>query len=86
MAWYINFRQRSYPGPLQITLWRIDPFLGNNRETNNKTTAVARQQILKKQQLNYNDRGTVGNGVFYSVHAKRLYNEDTSNFDYLSDS
>jgi hypothetical protein len=28
-------------------LWRIDPFLGNDRETN-KTTAVAKQLILNK--------------------------------------
>jgi hypothetical protein len=58
-------------------LWHEDPFLGNDRETNNKTTAVARQQILNKQQMNYN-RGTAGNGIFSSVHAKGLHNEDTS--------
>jgi hypothetical protein len=29
----------------------------------NKTTAVARQQILNKQQLNYNNTGTAGNCV-----------------------
>jgi hypothetical protein len=58
-------------------MWRIDQFLGNNRETN-KRTSVARLQILNKQQLNYNNRETVGNGVSYAVHAKRLYNEDTS--------
>jgi hypothetical protein len=51
-------------------LWHIDPFLGNDSETNNKTTPVAKQQILKKKQLSYNYRGTVGNGVFYSVPAK----------------
>jgi hypothetical protein len=43
-------------------LWRIDPFLGNDHETNKNTTAVVRQQILSKYQ--YNNRGTVGNGVF----------------------
>jgi hypothetical protein len=58
-------------------MWHIDPFLGNNLETN-KTAVVAMQQILNKQQLNYSNRGTVGNGVFYLVHAKGLYNEDTS--------
>jgi hypothetical protein len=41
-----------------------DTFLGNNCEINKKTTATARQQILNKQQLNYNSRGTVGSGVF----------------------
>jgi hypothetical protein len=30
-------------------MWPIDSFLGNDRETNNKTTAVARKQILNKQ-------------------------------------
>jgi hypothetical protein len=35
-----------------------DPLLGNDRETNNETMHTARQQILDKQQLNYN-KGTV---------------------------
>jgi hypothetical protein len=60
-----------------ITLNCIDPVLGNDHETN-KTTAIARQQTLNKQQLNYNNIGTVGNGVFYSVRVKGLYNKDTS--------
>jgi hypothetical protein len=51
-------------------MWCIDPFLGKDRETNKKTTAVARQQILNKQQLNYNNGGTVEKRVFYSVRAK----------------
>jgi hypothetical protein len=51
-------------------MWRIDPSLGNDRERNNNTTAVVRQQIFNKQQLNYNKRGTFGNGVFCSVRAK----------------
>jgi hypothetical protein len=53
-------------------LWHIDPFLGNDHETNNKTRAVAKQQIFNKQQLNYNNRGIVENGVFYLVRAKGL--------------
>jgi hypothetical protein len=56
-----------------ITLWRMDAFLFNDRETNNKTTDVARQQILNKQQLNYNNRGTVGNGVFCGPRRCRCY-------------
>jgi hypothetical protein len=28
-------------------LWHIDPLLGNSRETNNKTKAIARQQFRK---------------------------------------
>jgi hypothetical protein len=50
----------------------IDLFLGNSRETGNSTTAVFRQQILKKQQLNYNNIGNVVNGIFYSVRVKGL--------------
>jgi hypothetical protein len=44
----------------------------------NTTTAIARQQILNNQQVNYTNRGTVGNCVFYSVRAKGLYNEHIS--------
>jgi hypothetical protein len=36
-------------------LWRIDSLLGKDLETNNETTAVAKQQIFNKQQLNYNN-------------------------------
>jgi hypothetical protein len=61
---------------VHIILRCIDPVLGNDHDTN-KTTAIARQQILNKQQLNYSNRGTVGNGVFYSVRIKGLYNEDS---------
>jgi hypothetical protein len=59
-------------------MWRIDPFLGNDRETNNEKTAVARQQIHNKQQLNYNNTGTAGKCVFYLISAKGLYNEAIS--------
>jgi ferritin-like protein len=31
-----------------------DQLLGSNRETNNETMSAAKQQILNKQQLNYN--------------------------------
>jgi hypothetical protein len=40
----------------------LDVFLGNDHESNN-TIAVARQQILNKQQLSYNTRGNVENGA-----------------------
>jgi hypothetical protein len=33
---------------------------------------AARKQILNKQQLNYNNKGTVGKGVFYAACAKGL--------------
>jgi hypothetical protein len=60
-----------------MILWHIDLFIGNDCATN-KTTAIARQLILNKQQLNYNNTGPIGNGVFYLVCAKGLYNEGTS--------
>jgi hypothetical protein len=31
---------------------------------------ISRQQILNKQQLSYNNGGTVGHGVLYLAHAK----------------
>jgi hypothetical protein len=64
---YIN-RNLTFSGDAKRrnSIFNTVAFLGN------RTTAVARQQILNKQQLNYNNRGTAGNGVFYSVHAKGL--------------
>jgi hypothetical protein len=53
------------------------PILCNNRETNNRARVVARQHNLNRKHLNY-DKGAVGNGVFYAVRAKGLYNGDTS--------
>jgi hypothetical protein len=32
---------------LHYILWHIDPLLGNDRDTNNETTAIARQQLRK---------------------------------------
>jgi hypothetical protein len=55
----------------------MDLYWGNDRETN-KTTAVATEQILNKQYLKHSNRGTVGNGVFYSVRAKGVCNQGTS--------
>jgi hypothetical protein len=55
-----------------MILWHIDLFLGNDCETNKKTMAIARQHILNKQQLHYDNKGTFGNDVFYSVCAKGL--------------
>jgi hypothetical protein len=56
-----------------------DPLLGNDSETNNETTLVAKQQILNKQKLN--NRGTV-----FSVRpAPRCYKQDNwSNESVLS--
>jgi hypothetical protein len=62
-------------------LWRIDPLLGKDRETN-ETTAVAKQQLARQwtgwvvitwePQESTCSRGTVANSVFYAVHAKGL--------------
>jgi hypothetical protein len=72
---------RKFDNLLLYILWRIDPFLGNDRETNSKTTAVARQQILTKQQLNYNTRGTAGNGVFCGPRRGRCYAAPTATLE-----
>jgi hypothetical protein len=53
-------------------MWRIDLFLGNDGKTNT-TTAVAWQQILNKQQLNYNNRGLAENGTFCYSRRGRCY-------------
>jgi hypothetical protein len=44
---------------VMIILWCIDPFLGNDLDSNNKKTAVDRQQRRSKQQLKHNCRETV---------------------------
>jgi hypothetical protein len=44
-----------------------DPLLGSNRETDSHGNESMR-----------NNRGSVGNGIFYMVGAKGLYNENTS--------
>jgi hypothetical protein len=32
-------------------LWLVNPFLGSDRETNNKTTFAARQQVAARERL-----------------------------------
>jgi hypothetical protein len=41
---------RWFPAALGISkiLWRINPLLGNDRKTNNETTAVARQRPARQ--------------------------------------
>jgi hypothetical protein len=61
-------------------MWRTDPLLGKDLETN-ETTAIARQQPVRQwtgwlvimwgpQHSTHNNRGTIGNTVFYAVRAK----------------
>jgi uncharacterized protein YigE (DUF2233 family) len=58
-------------------LWRIDPLLGNARETKNETTAVAKQRPAR------NNESTLGGGVFYLVHSK-AYITRTTEFSLVS--
>jgi hypothetical protein len=48
-----------------------DPLLGNDRGTNSEIMPAARQQILDKQQLNYN-RET----MFFARSVPRCYKQD----------
>jgi transcription initiation factor TFIIIB Brf1 subunit/transcription initiation factor TFIIB len=52
-------------------MWYVDLLLGNDSETKNETTSVARQQILDKQQLNYN-RGM----AFSTPSVPRCFKQD----------
>jgi hypothetical protein len=52
-----------------VILWRTNPLLGKNLETNNETTAAA---IQRSSKYSSTARITVGNGVFYVVRAKEL--------------
>jgi hypothetical protein len=45
-------------------LWHIDTLLANDRETNNETTAVARQWPAR------NNGSTVGSSVFYVIFSE----------------
>jgi hypothetical protein len=51
-------------------LWHIEPLLGKVLETENKTIAVAVQHRGKHAPTAI--ELTVGNGVFYVVHAEEL--------------
>jgi hypothetical protein len=46
-----------------IILWLTVTFLGSNRETNNKTTSAARQQILNEQEYTAAAREQLGKHV-----------------------
>jgi hypothetical protein len=50
----IDWECRMHGREEEYILWRTDPLLHNDHETNNEATPAARQQILNKQQLNYN--------------------------------
>jgi hypothetical protein len=46
MNYFSAISNYSVFGDEHFILWHIDPSLGNECETNNKTTVFARQQIL----------------------------------------
>jgi hypothetical protein len=51
---------------MQKILWHIEPVLGNDGETNNETTAVARQRPAR------NNGSTVGSGVPFVVSSEAI--------------
>jgi hypothetical protein len=51
-----------------LILWRIDPSLGRDRETNDETTFAARQQIL----IITNLRQLLGNGLVNTFQQQRI--------------
>jgi hypothetical protein len=62
---------------MRTILWHIYPLLGNDRETNNKTTAIVRRQLPKYQTvleplLRSGPRATM-DAVFSMLSAPRLY-------------
>jgi hypothetical protein len=64
-----------------LIVWHIDPLRGNDRETNNATTAIARQQLSKYATIlatlvgsgqRETMESTVGSGVFYVVRSETV--------------
>jgi hypothetical protein len=71
---------------LRLQLQSVDPLLGNDRETNNETRLAARQQILNKQQLNYNSEELCFlSSPCWDVITRRVWN-NSSVVGYLPDS
>jgi hypothetical protein len=69
-----------------LILWHIDPLLGNERETNNETTAIAMQQLRKcptvlEHLLSSGPSATMVimlEAVFYICSAQRIYHSTDS--------
>jgi hypothetical protein len=55
-----------YPIKLFIIMQRTDPLLGTDCDTNNETTAIARQRAVRS------NGSTVGGHVFYVVCSKAI--------------
>jgi hypothetical protein len=54
-----------------------DLLLDNDRETNNDTTLTARQQILNKQQLNYNRRTAFSMWSMLSIISRTIWSNES---------
>jgi hypothetical protein len=67
-ARYLPFRHTNAEFNLENTyiLWHVEPFLGNDRETNNETMTVARQRP------GCNNGSIVGSGVSYVVRSEAV--------------
>jgi hypothetical protein len=69
-----------------LILWHINPLLGNDRETNNETTATAMQQLCKWAKVLEPLQGSgpiatmvvTLEAVFYIWSAQRLYHSTDS--------
>jgi hypothetical protein len=53
-----------------IILWRIDPFLGSDRESNTETISVARQQLINKHEFKAAAREQLGKHVPVATDAR----------------
>jgi hypothetical protein len=62
----------AYYIQLQYIVWHIDQLLGKHRETNNETTAVARQRPAR------NSGCTAGSGVFCVVRSEAISHDRPS--------
>jgi hypothetical protein len=62
-----------------IVLQRVDPLLCKDNETNNDTTLAARQQILKKPQLNYSsEKRCFLSGPWWDVITRKAWNNSSA--------
>jgi hypothetical protein len=71
MGWHLCFKMDtlgpSEVNPIDMILWHKHLLCGINCETNNETTAAARQRPM------HNNANTVESGVFYVVHSKTIW-------------
>jgi hypothetical protein len=86
VVWYLRTTQYDVTSwkALILILWHRDPLLGDNRETNKETMAVAMQQLRKYatvlEQAARNNGSTVGSGVFCVVRSEAITSVQLSPF------